>query len=125
MPKGVREKRVWLFAREGLLDDRIAATAETRDLAFRKIGFGEIDELESTGGLLLIDLDMGIDTVRQAIGRARGLGEDLWYICGYGSSLDAEALRTLREIGADRVLSRSRLVSNLEHILLEVFPPKT
>jgi hypothetical protein len=110
---------VWLFSDDQIFSDRIASVAVSRAIPFRRIAEADLAELPSRRGLLILDLDKGIRSLNRAIALARSAGPDAWHVCGYGAHVDAEGLRAMREAGADRVISRSRLLQTLELIITE------
>ncbi len=121
MTEAVLARNICLYSEDLLLGSRIAASADENAIPFRRIDHAQIESLSLTGGLLFIDLDIGIPRARAAIARARLAGPNAWHVCGYGSHVDFEGLRTLKEAGCDRVVSRSRLVSGLQDLIKEVF----
>lgn len=122
MAEARRPLRVWLLSSSLLLGSQIAAAARARSLEFRRIEAGQIGEIPADGGVLLLDLDVGREGLREAILRARGSDPEAWYLCVVGSHVDAEGLRAAKAAGADHVLSRSRLAASLPSILETVFP---
>ncbi|MDM7915770.1 MAG: hypothetical protein QUU85_10995 [Candidatus Eisenbacteria bacterium] len=122
MPPGAR--RVVLLSDDLIFSSRIEAIAKRLRLAFRRISQLEAGAaLDSPGGVLLVDLDAGIEAIRHAIDAARAGGqtESSWSIWGFGSHVDAGGLRALREAGTDQVWPRSASVRLLEVSLHERF----
>ncbi len=110
---------VWLFSDDLIFTDRIASIVSSRSIPFRRIAEQDLPDLPSQRGLLILDLDKGIPSLTRAINVARSSGPGAWHICGYGSHIDAEGLRALRDAGADRVTSRSRLLQTIELVIAE------
>jgi hypothetical protein len=110
---------IWLYSDDQIFSDRIATTAASRSIPYRRLTEAELAGLPSHRGLLLLDLDKGAASLARAIAFARSAGQDAWHVCGYGSHVDAEGLRVLRELGADRVTTKSRLLQTLELIITE------
>ncbi len=110
---------VWLYSDDLIFSDRIGSIVSSRSIPYRRIMEQDLAELSVQRGLLILDLDKGILSLTRAINVARTAGPGAWHICGYGSHLDAEGLRALRDAGADRVTSRSRLLQTLELVIEE------
>ena len=110
---------IWLYSDDQIFSDRIASTASSLSIPFLRIGDADLANLPSHRGLLIVDLDKGLTPVQRAIALARSADPDSWHICGYGAHVDADGLRALRDAGADRVVSRARLMQNLQDIIQE------
>jgi hypothetical protein len=117
-----RPARVWAVTADLLLGSQITSAARGRGHALRRIGPEQIDQIPAEGGLLFVDLDLGIAVVARVMDRIRALGPDAWHVCAYGSHVDAAGLLAAKQAGADRVLSRSKLVTSLQTIFEEVLP---
>lgn len=110
---------VWLYSEDLIISERVSTAAALHSTAFRRVGDGDIGDLATGKGLLIVDLEKGIDRITRAITHARRAGVGAWHICGYGSHVDMEGLRGLREAGSDRVLSKASLLRDLELIIIE------
>jgi hypothetical protein len=110
---------VWLYSDDLIFTERVSSAAAARAIAFRRLGDADLRDLSSQKGLLIVDLEKGIDRIARAITHARHAGPNAWHICGYGSHVDLDGLRALRELGSDRVLSRASLMRDLELIIKE------
>jgi hypothetical protein len=110
---------VWLYSDDLVFSERIASIVTPRSIPFRRIAEKDLADLSTRRGLLILDLDKGMVPLARAIDVARTAGPGTWHICGYGSHIDANGLRALRDAGADRVTSRARLIQTLELIIAE------
>ena len=110
---------VWLFSDDLIFARRIAAAVVPHSVPFHRIGEADLDRLPMHRGLLILDLDKGIDLLGRAISHARLADPDEWHVCGYGAHIDAAGLLALRRAGADRVTSRSQLLRDLQSIIRE------
>jgi hypothetical protein len=122
MDESKRRPRLWTFTQDLLFSSRIASAAERKGIEYRRIGEGDFTDLDAEGGLLLVDLDIGVDSARRALIAARQDDPNRWFLCVYGAHVDREGLATMQTAGADLVLSRSRLLGRLETILADLFP---
>jgi len=119
MAELVMTRKIWVFSDDLVMGSRIAACAQEEGLAFERMNRGAVQNLRGTGGILFVDLDVGLDRAEAVIRRALKSRPDAWHICGFGSHVDYEGLRMLKELGADRVVSRARLASSLRSIIRE------
>jgi hypothetical protein len=124
MPDAAGAPQVWVLTSDLMMGSQIAAAARARTTAFKRIEPKQIGEIPAEGGVLFLDLDLGQAALGDAIRQARGADPEAWYLCVYGSHVDAEGLKAMRSAGVDRVLSRSMLVSSLQTILEEVLPAR-
>jgi hypothetical protein len=94
-----------------LSQSRIAACARALNRPVRFVASG--DEVEPGVELLLVDLDADADVL--ALIR---LGKDVGaQVIAFGPHLEGERLKAARAAGADRVLARSKFVTELPRLL--------
>jgi hypothetical protein len=125
MTDAVLTRQICLFSNDSEMAARLAAVARAHGVGLLTVGSAGLATLASSGGILLIDLEQGEEATLQAIQAARSSDSISWYVCGYGSRLDYESLSRIRDLGADRVLSRSRVVLGLQDLLVELFGPSS
>jgi hypothetical protein len=121
MPEAVLARQICLLTDDPQLDEWLAGLSSAHRATFQRVGSSDVGNLGGGSGLLLLDLDLGEETARSAIETARRIVPTTWYICAYGSRLDYETLAMVRAWGADRVVSRSRLLVGLQNLLAELF----
>jgi CheY-like chemotaxis protein len=87
--------------------------------AGRHVRFIASEDAESAQGgfrLALVDLDAGVD-VLAAIREMKALSQSP--VVAFGPHLDTEARKAAKSAGADRVLAKSKFVTDLPQIMAE------
>jgi DNA-binding LacI/PurR family transcriptional regulator len=98
---------------------RISAAARAAGLTVQFLtGLGQIPE-HVGGACVLVDLDAALD-VTAAIERLKAAGAR--QIIAFGPHLDTERRKAARAAGADRVLAKSKFVSDLPAIIASTSP---
>lgn len=113
-------RKAFCFSADLLLPSRIEAEMRAAGVPYRRIGGPDLEQARREGGILFLDLGVGVDEARNLIQQFRAPDAPAWRICVFGSHLDHAGLQSMREAGADRVVSRSFFTANLQSIINEL-----
>ena len=110
--------QIWVLSNDLLLTSRIREGASALDLPCSTITAANIGEILGGPGILFVDLDVGVDLALGIIAQVKHSATQV-HICGYGSHVEFDDLRRMKDAGADRVVARSNLARGLNEILRE------
>lgn len=113
-------RRAFCLSGDLILPSRIEAAMRSAQVPFRRIGGDDFGTIRGDGGILFLDLGIGIEKACELIRGLRSEEAPIWRVCVFGPHLDREGLQAVRDAGADRAVSRSYFVTNLEQIVNEL-----
>ncbi len=113
-------RRAYFLSASLLLPSRIEPVMRAAEVPFRRIQPADLLEIRAAGGILLLDLDIGVEEARAIIRQLRDDPAPVWRVCVIGSHVDREGLQAMREAGADRIVSRSHFVTHMQVIINEL-----